>query len=351
MIDGQIVPAETFYTLNVEDIKKVKVLKDAAANAMYGIKAANGVIEITLKKGYNGPVQISANYQTGITLKGSQKYEMMNSSEKLEYERLMSNKDLPGYRYSKDYIDLKYSSNPTLHKQKLAEGKHILDSLRKINTDWYDKLIQRSIYHRYNISARGGDKTKSFYLSLGYYSQGGKMEGNDKNSLSLHGNYGYSINEDIYMGISTSVNHTTFTNNSASTTTSPRRSTVDYVNSLISADYLVYRLNPYETTYSKRLTSMGGKNFQSLINKFDKNNTYKRFSFSGVLNYNILEGLRLDASNGINFNYRNDIERMSPDSPAARGDKGKKGKHTELNSEKIIYTSNIRVNYSKKYYE
>ncbi len=361
VIDGQIVPAGTFYTLNVEDIKKVKILKDAAANALYGIKAANGVIEITLKKGYNGPVQISVNYQTGITLKGSQQYEMMNSADKLEYERLSRNMNLPGYIYSKDYIDVKYSGNPSLHKQKLSEGNRILDSLKQIKTNWYDLLVRRSMYHKYNVSARGGDQTKSFYLSAGYHSQGGKIEGNDKNSLSLYGNYGYSVNEDIHLGFNSNISYTKFTNKSPENNlNNPRQATISHVQDLYNSSDLVYKLNSYETPESRKLPSLRNRSFKSILNKFDKNDTHKQFSFSGILNYQILEGLRLDASNGVAFNFRNKTDRLAPDHPSQawikeadgidrNSDDAKKkyGKHTELYSERIIYTSNIRINYSK----
>ena len=102
VMDGQIISAETFYNLNPSDIKDMKVLKDATACALYGVKAANGVIEITSQRGHSGAPLINYSTNMGVTTRGRRGLKMMSSAEKLELERLIGNVETPGYRYSED---------------------------------------------------------------------------------------------------------------------------------------------------------------------------------------------------------------------------------------------------------
>lgn len=80
----------------------------------------------------------------------------------------------------------------------IAEGQSVLDSLRNIHTDWFDELIHLSTYQRHNLSVRGGTENTSYYASVNYAQQGGRVPGNDTHrftaSLSLDqklGRWGY----------------------------------------------------------------------------------------------------------------------------------------------------------------
>lgn len=115
VLDGVIISSEAFLALNPNDFDEIKVLKDAAASALYGIKAANGVIEITSKRGFVGKPYISFSSKFGITFKGSRGEKMMDSKEKLELERLIKNEATPGYRYSEEYYRRYYANNPNLN--------------------------------------------------------------------------------------------------------------------------------------------------------------------------------------------------------------------------------------------
>ena len=91
VLDGQVISSDAFLTLNPNDIKEIKVLKDAAACALYGIKAANGVLEITSQRGTAGKMVYSYSFSGGVTLRGRRGVDMMNSKEKLELERRLEN--------------------------------------------------------------------------------------------------------------------------------------------------------------------------------------------------------------------------------------------------------------------
>lgn len=184
VMDGQIISSDAFLTLNPADIEEIKVLKDAVACALYGVKAANGVIEITSQRGNpDGVLKVNYDFSIGITLRGRRGVEMMQSDEKLELERLLQNPSTPGYRYSADYYRKYYPNDPSLTEM-IAEGARVLDSLRGINTDWFRELIRPNIYQRHNLSIRGGNENTSYFISANYSQQGGRVPGNDVQRIS-----------------------------------------------------------------------------------------------------------------------------------------------------------------------
>ncbi|MDE5813094.1 MAG: TonB-dependent receptor plug domain-containing protein, partial [Muribaculaceae bacterium] len=178
VLDGKVISSDAFRALNPQDIKEIKVLKDAAACALYGIKASNGVIEITSKRGSHfGAVDVSYTLGMGATLKGRRGVEVMKSAEKLELERLMMNEATPGYRYSADYFRKRYPGNPNLDAM-IARGEEVLDSLRGINTDWFNRLMRVALYQNHNLSVRGGNDKTSYFVSGNIATQGGQVKGN-----------------------------------------------------------------------------------------------------------------------------------------------------------------------------
>ena len=155
VMDGQVISPETFYNLNPADIKDIKVLKDAASCALYGIKAANGVLEISTHRGSNGHTTVTYSMDMGVTTRGRRGVKMMDSAEKLELERLLQNPATPGYRYSADYYQKYYPDAPDLQEM-IRYGKARLDSLRGIQTDWFKELLRINLYQKHNVSLRGG---------------------------------------------------------------------------------------------------------------------------------------------------------------------------------------------------
>ncbi|WCC45459.1 carboxypeptidase-like regulatory domain-containing protein [Tenacibaculum finnmarkense] len=197
VLDGQIISADAFATLNVNDIDEIKVLKDATANALYGVKASNGVIEITSKRGINGDTQYAFSFQQGITFKGKPNRSMMATEEKLAFERLSKNKATPGYYLSEAFIRKTFSGNPNI-EQLVINGKQKLDSIKNINTNWFNELARISTYQSYNISTRGGNDTSKFYVSGNFSNHGGKFDGNEINRFTGRLNYEYNVSKNIY---------------------------------------------------------------------------------------------------------------------------------------------------------
>lgn len=166
--------------LNPSDIQDVTVLKDASATAIYGIKAANGVIVITTKKGTSG--RMSLNYSGNFTI-GSKitynKMNLMNSKQRVDVSReiydegLVSGNMLSPIGYQgllQQYLEEKIS---------YAQFNAGVKKLEVVNTDWFDLLYENPFSHSHNISMSGGNETSTYYASFGIMKKNGTARGND----------------------------------------------------------------------------------------------------------------------------------------------------------------------------
>ena len=169
--------------LNPSDIQDVTVLKDASATAIYGIKAANGVIVITTKKGTSGRMSLnySGNFSIGSKITFS-KMNLMNSKQRVDVSReifdegIISGNALSPVGYQgllKQYLEEKIS---------YAEFNAGVKKLEVVNTDWFDLLYENPFSHSHNISLSGGSETSTYYASFGMMKKNGTAKGNDSES-------------------------------------------------------------------------------------------------------------------------------------------------------------------------
>ena len=169
--------------LNPSDIQDVTVLKDASATAIYGIKAANGVIVITTKKGSSGRMSVSysGNFSIGSKITYD-KLNLMNSKQRVDVSReifeegLVSSRELSPVGYQgllQQYLEKEIS-----YDQFNAGVK----KLETINTDWFDLLYENPFSHSHNLSLSGGNETSTYYASFGITKKNGTAKGNDSES-------------------------------------------------------------------------------------------------------------------------------------------------------------------------
>lgn len=284
VLDGKVVSADVFYNLNPTDIRSIKVLKNAAACALYGVKAANGVLEIASQRGYQGKPTITYSTNVGVTTRGRRGIRMMDTAEKLELERLLQNPETPGYRYSADYYNKYEARDPNL-AQLIAQGEARLDSLRGIATDWFDELLRNNVYHRHSVSVRGGNGETSYYVSGNYAYQGGRIEGNSKERMGMRLNLDQRVGHLGYLMFSVDGAYakTKTPNGTSSNPTS-----------------LVYELNPYEQK-TGTLWSYPGQTYQDLMHQYQAEAADKSAGASASLNLTPIEGLDIAAVAGIDF--------------------------------------------------
>ena len=188
VVDGM--PDVDIDRINIDDIESVSVLKDASSSAIYGSRAANGVILITTKSGHESAPKInaSASYTIGTP---THAWEFMadypRSLTLLQRDAAVST--LPGnIRFKDGTID-----------QWMALG--MIDPVRYPNTDWYDVILRNSQVQKYNLSASGGNKVSNFYISLGVIDEKGLLINNDYTRYNLRVNYDAKIRSNMHVGV------------------------------------------------------------------------------------------------------------------------------------------------------
>lgn len=152
-------------TVNPQDIESMTVLKDAASSAIYGSRAANGVILITTKQGKSGKVKLDYNGYVSFTSPTipSSMDPVSNYADYMEYIN-------EGYRYSN--MNEKFSSS-VIQEWRDNEGK---DPLRYPNSNFMDDTFKNSVSHNHVISMSGGSEKVKFYSSFGYENNPGVMD-------------------------------------------------------------------------------------------------------------------------------------------------------------------------------
>ena len=160
-----------------EDIESISILKDASAAAIYGARAANGVIVITTKKGFRSKTQISysGTYNCGIAPRN--RLDFMNTAEKLQYEKSI----VENFGLHQAYLA---GRGGYLYKQNaegyltLPEYKRQLQKLSRVNTDWFNVLFRTAQSQSHNISLRGGTNELTYYTSVNFQQQNGILQSN-----------------------------------------------------------------------------------------------------------------------------------------------------------------------------
>ena len=189
--------------LNPNDIQNITVLKDASATVMYGVKAANGVIIITTKRGEAG--RMSVNYSGGISVTPRLTYKkmnLMNSKERVDvsreiYKRGLTSNQRPletvGYEGAlQRYLDKKITYDQFNDEVKYMEG---------LNTDWFDILFRNSTSTNHSISISGGTEKVTYYGSVNAVFVNGTSKGNDSENYSGSAGFDVKFNDKITLGL------------------------------------------------------------------------------------------------------------------------------------------------------
>lgn len=162
VVDGMITdPGVDF---NPADVESIQILKDASAAAIYGSRAANGVIIVTTKKGVSGPMRVNVSVKE--TLEWSPKYDLMNAAEYIKY-------------------------NDIAYKEAIKDGIASVTTTQKhseYDTNWQDEVLKTALVQDYNVSLSGGGDSGSYYVSAGYYNNNGVSYGNTFDRYSFRVN-------------------------------------------------------------------------------------------------------------------------------------------------------------------
>ena len=173
ILDGVETTLETIVNLSMDRVASVTILKDAASTAIYGSKAANGVIVVETIQPRSGQLRLSYNGNYKIQFADLSDYNLMNAAEKLEFERLSGRYD--------DFSS--YSNNVVLQK---LYNERLAEVIRGVDTYWMSEPLRTVLNHSHNIYIDGGDNAMRYGLGIGYNNSNGVMKGSDRNVISAN---------------------------------------------------------------------------------------------------------------------------------------------------------------------
>lgn len=175
-------PANPLASINPNDIESIDIAKDAAATAIYGSRAANGVVFITTKKGRSGKARVNYDGWVGFT-KPMRLPDVLDANQYVAYKNVA-------------LANLKTITPATT-------GNFIIPTDaqgRPVNTNWYDIVYRNAVSHSHNINVSGGTEGTTYYFSAGYTDQQGILQKNDFKRLNALLNVDSRLNNVITIG-------------------------------------------------------------------------------------------------------------------------------------------------------
>lgn len=264
--------------INPNDIENISILKDASAAAIYGSRAANGVIVITTKRGTDGPAHVNYSGNVSVTLAPQRSGNLMDSSEKLAWEDELWNEfSVDKYAAGQIYpivgivgmIRSGYGDFAYMASDRNAQDRYISE-LSKKTTDWFDLIFRNSISTNHHINLSGGGQKYNYYVALGYTHDAGLLIKDDYNRYNVKSNFTMKPVKALKLDIGLDM--------SMQDSKSPNLSDVDPF-------HYAYYANPYEAPYNADGSYRTDETWQNLgvINGSNVSAVYR--------NYNIMREL------------------------------------------------------------
>lgn len=196
--------------LNPNDIADITILKDAAATAIYGTRAANGVIVITTKKGKRGKLDINLNTNLSVTMRPDfDKLNLLNTDQKVNWELDLAKRADLTYRSNVGSVAqiLEKTGELAAYQQNGFSGlsattQQMINDLRKVNTDWGKEIYRQAVNQDYSLSISGGNEKANYYFSAGYFDEKGSTKGTGLNRFNLTLKTDYNLTEKFNVGVS-----------------------------------------------------------------------------------------------------------------------------------------------------
>ncbi|PWN70552.1 SusC/RagA family TonB-linked outer membrane protein [Chryseobacterium phosphatilyticum] len=324
VIDGFIVgndqrAQDVFNSINPNDYESLSVLKDAAAAAIYGSQGANGVIVLTTKSGKSGKPVITLSSRMGFSDKIKDiNFSMMNSAEKINYEKQMYALGIPGY--------IQWSDQATANALALDHN-------------WQKSILRTSYIESYQVAVRGGNEKSKYTISLGYDSDNGIVENiHAYKRYTGRMKYEASPTDRLSFGSSLGVNYSMSQEiRDRNNTQNPFRAMYDY--------------NSFEPVYrqdgSYNPTRQGFPILEALKNNPENINSLI-LDGNVFAQYKIIDGLNFKTQLG---GYYNNIRRTSKILRGSFLDNvlGINGSVVEQNQNRFRYTNSNTLNYVKSF--
>lgn len=294
--------------LNPNDIEKIDVLKDASSTAIYGVKAANGVIVVTTKKGTYGKPRITYSGNLTVTERPSyRRLNLMNSKDRIDVSKEIAEK---GLAYSFEPARVGYEGLLfDYYDKKITEEQFLngVSRIEAINTDWFDILFHTSVSHKHNLSVSGANDRVNYYVSGSVIDDNANVKGTGLTQYNILSKVNVKLAESL-------------------------RGTVQVRGSIIDKEYLHSSISPYQYAYNTSraiplynedgsllfYNASTGFNAQPLtynilneIQNSGRNIRTDALNFNANLDWNIWKGFRATGMFAMNVSNTNDKEWFS----------------------------------------
>jgi len=322
ILDGFESTLQAIYDLDINRIASITLLKDAASTALYGSKAANGVVVVETKRPTPGQLRVNYTGDFSVEMPDLSSYNLMNSTEKLQYEKLAglySNKN-----------DLQWLADE-IYSRKIAEIQ------RGVDTYWLGEPVRTGVTNKHSFQFSGGNNDLLFNAGLYYANQVGVMKGSGRKPWNANINLTYRKGK---INISNQLSISGYNGNE-----SPYGSLTEFA-----------RANPYyrkhnsDGTISKYLDTANNvinPLWNASLNSINEN---KGFSFNDNIQaiYSISNNLRLQGGLQIMNQNTSAVVFSPPDNSAFDGvDIHQKGSYTNNRIENRSYSGNLMLTYAK----
>lgn len=283
ILDGVPVESSSFNSINPSDIESISVLKDASSTSIYGARAANGVVVITTKRGRNvGDANVTFRGQWGFSQLAGSNWDMMNTAERIQYEKEIG-------------LDL---------------GDEYYDKVKGIDVNWMDEVFNNNApTQSYELAVNGATEKTNYYVSGGFFDQDGITFGSSFRRYNVRANVENRAKEWLKLGTSTMLAY-------------------QETQQAVDGDYAIYApisashfmlpyWNPYNEDGSLASTNDGtwkgsGVNpIEWLINNPIKYKTYKVIS-SVFAEATPIEGLTIRSQFGVDYSHDTAFSTSTP---------------------------------------
>lgn len=186
-------------SINPNDIESIEILKDASSSAIYGARAANGVILITTKRGKSGKPIV--NYNMNLSMQKIDKQlemlsarDFMKVSNEMSYQKWRIDEELAPYGDADEEDAFPYKGNPYTDEQVAQAGA---------GTNWYDLITRTGNIQQHNVSVSAGSEDTRYLFSVNYFKQNGVVKNSDFRRISGRINIDQNLGKYFKMGINT----------------------------------------------------------------------------------------------------------------------------------------------------
>lgn len=334
IMDGFEVSAEKVFDLDPTRVRFITILKDAAATAIYGSRAANGVVVIETEAPKPGKLQLSYNGSMNFEVADLSDYNLMNAEEKLEYEvraGLYDKEDRP------DWTDNTFDA----YNQKLKLVKQGND------VDWLAIPVRElGVGHKHSIIAEGGNESFRYALDLSYSNKIGVMKGSKRDT------YGGGIRLQYNLKKLKFTDYASFDHVKSVNSPYGNFSAYQYYNPYYNpydengnVKKMLYEYSYYDRGFQTK--KMYNELYNAVLPSKDQS-TSNRFLNNFAIEYDIIQGLKLKANLSLSVdNGRTDV--YKPYENTEFIDKEKKGSYSQGQYEDFSYDVNIILTYSKTF--